>query len=284
MIMWRLRSFTMAGILPWLVGASAIALGLWLVLEPGPTWLPMARCTKGECVEGREWLSFGLTGAVILAGLFQYRSAQQWKRAEFLAGEMRTFFSTPGVAKATTMVDWGYRNVNLFDQLTPFTQWPVVDRGLQSQALLPHPLVDRYAGSDSAAAPDSSGAERGFTMEQAMIRDCYDTFLDGLERFSSYVTAGLVSARDLRPYLGYWIDDIAQPTADVRDAQWNCCLFAYIEYYRYTGVQDLFLAFGHDISSRGGKFRGFLAQVPNRDLAKELGSLLDEAAKSRASI
>lgn len=50
-----------------------------------------------------------LLGAAVafVIGLIQYRRAQQWKRAEWVAQEMKGVFSDPLVQAALTMIDWG---------------------------------------------------------------------------------------------------------------------------------------------------------------------------------
>lgn len=56
-----------------------------------------------------------LLGASIAfcVGLFQYRKAQRWKRAEFLANEMKDFLANPRVEKALLLIDWTWRTIHL---------------------------------------------------------------------------------------------------------------------------------------------------------------------------
>ena len=95
-----------------------------------------------------------------------------WKRAEFLAKEMKEFFDNARVQNAPLLIDWGTRWIRLLDDSESNRGNVVVTRQFQ-----------RY------------------TPAEAAIRDCYDAFLDGLERFSSYVQTGLINVRQLRPYL-----------------------------------------------------------------------------------
>lgn len=81
---------------------------------------------------------------------------------------------------------------------------------------------------------DGADSDR-FTQAEAAIRDCYDAFLDGLERFGSYTKTGLTDVASLRPYIGYWIDDISEPTSSQDDDAWNATLLTYISYYRFSG-------------------------------------------------
>jgi hypothetical protein len=63
------------------------------------------------------------------------------------------------------------------------------------------------------AIDDEREPKTSFTHAEAAIRDPYDALLDGFERLASYVKMGLVEVASLRPYIGYWVDDIASPTA-----------------------------------------------------------------------
>jgi hypothetical protein len=93
----------------------------------------------------------------------------------------------------------------------------------------------------------ATSGDTSFTPEQAIIRDCYDRFLDGFERIGNYLSGRLVSSADLKPYVGYWIDDIADTRCDANDSLWCVYLFAYVEFYSFLGVQSLFDAFNYDI-------------------------------------
>jgi hypothetical protein len=124
------------------------------------------------------------------------------------------------------------------------------------------PSSDQVSPSDatsSPATPTSGGA--AFGAEEAAIRDCYDRFLDGLDRYGNYLTGKLVSTADLQPYLGYWITDIASTQCDEDDALWSVCLFAYIEFYAFLGVRALFAEFGYRIGIDGDLVNGFLGQL-----------------------
>src|SRR5712691_11440775 len=63
------------------------------------------------------WLTMGGllgTGAALIFGYLQYQKADRWKRAEFLAKEMKDFFGDPDVQNVLLMIDWSPRRVNLF--------------------------------------------------------------------------------------------------------------------------------------------------------------------------
>ena len=110
-----------------------------------------------------------------------------WKRAEWVAGEVDRFMTSPGIANALTMIDWGSRYIRLLPNASKIEDSTVlVTDEIVAKSLRPH---DQVKGS--------------FTREEAAIRDWFDQLLDGLERFEAFVDVGLVTIHDLVPYLQY---------------------------------------------------------------------------------
>jgi len=79
-----------------------------------------------------------------------------------------------------------------------------------------------------------------------------------------------LSVRDLKPYVGYWVNDIADTQCDAADSLWCVYLFAYIEFYSFLGVQALFRAFDHDIRIDGALVAKFVDQSANKPAALAL--------------
>lgn len=229
-------------------------------------------------VKEHQLTIFGLIGTVIalVFGYVQYRKADRWKRAEFLAKELKEFFDDPDVKNVLLMIDWGSRRINLLhiDDKNP-ERYPLVTRRLQVSALMPHTLLVSNGGSDAEGEKmsESSGSEdwtSKFSVEEARIRDSYDRFLDYLERFASYVQSKLVSVKEIDPYLRYWINDIAAYTENADDAAWTCTLFSYIEFYGFSKVQDLFRRYGYGISRSEELFRAQSKVMIDQKLAVDL--------------
>src|ERR1051325_2959733 len=95
-----------------------------------------------ELKQTEHWLTvFGSTGTALALffGFWQYVKAEKWKRAEFLAREMKEFLSDATVQNVLTMIDWSPRRVNLLLSSDPDRQkYPLVTRALEVTALLPH--------------------------------------------------------------------------------------------------------------------------------------------------
>ena len=235
----------------------------------------------------------GYAGAAIafLIGLQQYRRGEYWKRSQFLAQEMKEFFADSRVENTRMMIDWGVRDIPLLSPSKSANGLEdsgvrTVDRQLQCKALRPHDWPDTSPvgpapSSDEAvrSAPSSDAVRKpdratlggtSFEPEEAAIRDCYDRFLDGFERFGNYRRGDLVSVNDLKPYVQYWIDDIVDTKCDATDSLWCVFLFAYIEFYSFEGVQALFDLFGHGIRINSDLVKVFADQCSDKPRANRL--------------
>jgi hypothetical protein len=215
-------------------------------------------------------------GGTLVAAIIAVRTflrTEQWKRAEFLAREMKEFFANRRVQNALTLIDWGSRGVPLLDESAADKGRVHVTRELQVHALLPHTLLNEGVGSDVAqTSADTASSVTRYTPAESAIRDSYDAFLDGLERFSSYVQTGLIDVAELRPYLEYWIDDIHAPAKDEEDAAWSAALLTYIHFYRFAGVQWLFRTFNRSIDPSQATYHGFLTKMRDQTLAAKLAA------------
>lgn len=167
-----------------------------------------------------------LVGASIafVIGLFQYRKTQRWKRAEWVAQEMKDFFDDPSVKMALQLLDWGSRRAELFPSRAD-----------------PEDRFVRVRDDDLAKAlADHSDRPGGFTPTEAALRDLFDHFLDRLERINSFVDAGLVSLGDVRPYLDYWAGHVITARAGDPRVDRLVQLRRYIRRYSFSGVEALF--------------------------------------------
>lgn len=223
----------------WLLvfGCAIVMILVFVVFE---RTLPIrVSCEDEDCKEGREWVAILLTFFVILGGLYQFMQAQRWKRAEWVASETKAFLSDPEVKNALHMLDWNGRilptmgNVNTKDPTFAFHSDMLLS-ALYSESTLP--------------VRPGTNLPRKYTAEELVMRDCFDRMLDGLERFQVFVESGLVSTRELQPYLRYWIRLIGDADNNPRKSrQIIRRLWVYIDEYGYQRVQKLCLAFGYDI-------------------------------------
>jgi hypothetical protein len=160
-------------------------------------------------------------------GLAQYIRAQAWKRTEWVAEEMESFFNDSRVMVALRMIDYGERRLEFYpsrgDEAARFVM--VLDDDV-ARALEHH------------IAPE--GKNRVFTDDELTIRDLFDHLLNRLERIHSFIRTGLLGYRDVRPYLDYWAIQVVE--ADVTDPKVHriVALRHFMEIYGYHGVRRLF--------------------------------------------
>ena len=183
--------------------------------------------------ELREWGLAAIATVVFARGVVEYRNAQKWKRAEWVASEMKDFFQDPNVRNALTMLDWKDRRLPLLLAAPTRDTEKTFE---YEEGMLLHAL-------SSATRPQ----EHDYTDPELSIRDSFDRLLDAFERMDSFVQAGLVSPNELRPYLRYWLGIIADPTNPKKSSNVRARLWAYIDDYGYDGVQRLCKGFGYDI-------------------------------------
>ena len=169
-------------------------------------------------------LAFAGTAVAFGVGIWQYARAQRWRRSEWVAQEFRSFAQDPMVQAALRMIDWGDRRVRLFpDNAGPEGELVRVTDDMVARSLQHH-----------------SQRPNGFSPHEAAIRDTFDRFLDGIERFEAFRQARLVTAADLKPHLAYWLHHIRFAKAGDPSVERLVQLRSYIESYGYTGVQTLF--------------------------------------------
>lgn len=171
--------------------------------------------------------AIALVGAAIAfaIGLVQYSRAQQWKRAEWVAQEMKQLFSDPIVQAALLMIDWGSRRILLYpDREKVEKRYVQLTNETVARALMPH---EKRQGDDR------------FTSLEADIREAFDRTLDGLERFHSYVATGLVRISDLQPYLKYWAVNLTRDRINTAGEDRIVNLKAYMDKYGFDGAYKL---------------------------------------------
>ena len=114
---------------------------------------------------------------VVCIGVLTYYRTERWKRAEFLAHEMKDFFGTVRVQTALLLIDWGERRIRLLENVPDDEAVIKVNRAMQVRGLRPHILVTG-GESDSGYMVVKDGPESDrFSQPEAAIRDCYDAFL-----------------------------------------------------------------------------------------------------------
>lgn len=168
---------------------------------------------------------------LLVGGTFaflRFDKEQRWKRKEFTYGLIRTFEDDPAIKRAQLMLDWSERQMRFPNPHNPSETCDfLVTDALIVSALRPIP---------------AEGLLR-FTPEEMCIRDGFDHFLTSVERFDTFIEAGLIRPQDVEPYLHYWFALLADGRPKARD-KW-AAVQSYIDCFGYDRVKQLMKRCGY---------------------------------------
>ncbi len=228
-------------------------------------------------------ISLLLIGSALSWGAARYTRHQQWQRIEFLRQAVKEFESDPEIKKALKILDFEeYRDYQIDAPPGHETfSFRITDQVL-CNALANHShrtrrkhQLERYQAAQKASAlatakqsidavanydakdvtkqnTDSPAELDPVTLRQYQIetalRDWFNKLLNGLEHFGYFIESGLVTQKELRPWMNYWVKLIGDPTYRRPGAsRFYDALYSYIHHSGFFGVQKLFERFGYRI-------------------------------------
>lgn len=168
-----------------------------------------------------QWLKvLGIAGSAIVfsVGVYQYVCAQRWRRAEFVAEEVRRFRADASVGVVLMMLDYSDR-----EYVFPGDRKGRVFR-------VTHDVIARSLRAHEAGA--------NFTELEAYVRDLFDVYFDALERLDQFVQADLVSKTAFKPYLGYYFSLMVGGGSGVEPCLVGA-IAGYVRRYEFVGVERL---------------------------------------------
>jgi hypothetical protein len=181
------------------------------------------------------WIGLVVAFATASLALREYRTTQQWKRAEFLAAEVDKFFQTTQVATALLLIDYSLIRLGPDGQRaardTPKSF--KVDDETMIRALQLH--------------TEFEDETEKFNDQEIVVRLAFDELLTGFERFAHHVESSLVSLDALKTYVGYWVEKLADPRSKWKPAEFYISLARFVDAYQYKGAQRLFRQMGHPL-------------------------------------
>lgn len=188
----------------------------------------------------------GLAAVVLfLVGLRRYNKEQRWKRKEFVSKEIKEFNDDKMNRNARLMLDWDTRPIELYPEISDYDKrFVMIGRKELERALMPHGKL-----------------KNRFTKDEAIIRDTFDHYLEGLTRFEHFIETKIVSLEDFKPYLNYWINLIAEDLPE----RARCVLHHYLIKYKYDGVISLINRFGKEIKPSQTLFEKILTELNEND-------------------
>lgn len=156
----------------------------------------------------------------------EFRDAQKWKKAEFLAKEAKEFFTDKNVVRALKFLDYREHEIPVLD--AEISKYKTIK--FNQDILLRAWSVDRPIAE--------------FSQEELIIRNITDDFFTKLSYFNTYLDTKLINLEDLRPYFIYWINILGNSKSGKRSKTVMRQLWIYIDYFEYSSIRELVNKFG----------------------------------------
>jgi hypothetical protein len=168
-----------------------------------------------------------LTGAVIafVWGVFQYRSTQRWKSAEFALSELQKFNESANTKLVQKLLDFSAIRLTLAIEDESF-EATITEKRLIWH-LRPHTVEGNLSPTDLA------------------VRTAFDTWFLELEKFEYLIRIGLMDKDATHPYLAYWLDLLGRKRKGRKDEETVKAMHNYIHFYGLKGVARLMRRYGY---------------------------------------
>lgn len=165
-------------------------------------------------------IGFGLGVPAAIIGLFnhgrsvrQQAKAELWKRRQFVLEAITAFESNRRVRIAMTLLDYNSRAV-------------VLEEGIPGEPISESDLI-------AALSP-----LKRYTRQEALLRDAFDEFFDGLDRLGVMLRAELITWADVEPYLRYWLV-LLDPEPRGRSVEFGSVIRNYIDEWHFKDLEGL---------------------------------------------
>jgi hypothetical protein len=162
---------------------------------------------------------FGAVVALVtlVIGVYQYSTAQHWKRSEFASQQVEKIYSDPLLSIASRALEWRAREFKLPDnyKLSSNNGYFQHDPNIFAESLKPESI------------------KKEFTDNEILYLDVFDHFFDYLERINHYLEIDLFDVEDIEPicYRALLIEESKYVDKDV--------IIRYLKHYDYADVTEL---------------------------------------------
>lgn len=208
-------------------------------------------------------VAVGLSALSLVYGVHSYSRQHRWQRLEFLRRATREFENDPGIARALKILDFEEsrhystnNSQNTDDSNISSNKSFKVTNYLLSRALasakdrksdsIKQGIVQQLNNALSSIGEKTPMEDNPYA--ESAIRDWFNQMLNGLEHFGYMVESGVFSAKEVKPWLNYWVRLIADETYRRNcDSRVYDRLYNYIYDHGFDGVRKLFEAFGYRI-------------------------------------
>jgi hypothetical protein len=187
----------------------------------------------------------------------QAKEQQTWKKAEFLANEVKDFYADKRIERVTHIVDWSTCKIR-FDEpaervlcvhdyagnnkakADDSLRVNFVDKKLVviiSQALRTHRKDDGF--TEPGDSLTELGKDHGFTELESTVRDEFDWFFFRLGQFQHMIASKLFSYEEVEIHLDYVLDLFSGGLGDRVSAELTNKIIDYTEEYSFAAAKSL---------------------------------------------
>jgi hypothetical protein len=220
-----------------LLGPLVTGAGFWFVYKQLKVSADQLRVSNAQANTALR--SYRLAVANARRANADARQAQVWKKAEFLANQVKDFFGDETVARMIDMLEWDEREIEFPRRGTVLCFHDEVDaEQARNQEKLRTKFFDknRYVILSRALQPDDDVSH--FTELEAQVRGDLDWFLFRLGQFQHMILSGLFSYKEVEIHLGYVLDLLSGGLDDVSDAI-EPAVSKYLEGIQYSAAAAL---------------------------------------------
>jgi hypothetical protein len=171
----------------------------------------------------------------------QATEQQNWKKAEFLANQVKDFYGDETVEKVTFMLDWHMRKINLIDDSDRKVLAVHDDDAFakaRDQESLREEFIDKNIVVVIARALREHDGDDPFTELEVLVRDNFDWFFFRLGQFQHMIQSGLFTYQEVEIHLSYVLDLVSGGLNNVSPKLVEA-IAHYVDRYDFPAVKKL---------------------------------------------
>lgn len=187
----------------------------------------------------------------------QAKEQQTWKKAEFLANEVKDFYADKRIERVTHIVDWDTCKIR-FDEKAEQVLC-IHDDAKNAKAKLEGPFAEKFFSKNLVVIISQAlrvhGKDDRFTELESAVRDEFDWFFFRLGQFQHMIVSKLFTYEEVEIHLDYVLDLFSGGLPNRVSPALTKTLDAYMKNYSFAAAKSL-------IDARKEKRRGALTPSP----------------------
>jgi hypothetical protein len=197
-----------------------------------------------------DTITLCIAGFGVCAGLLQYRKAQKWKKSEFIISLIKDFSNNPNVKRAKLLLDWNGADIQILEgEIVSMenSYWEATSKSFSKNCSEKLFFCNNDLLLSALRYHDQQGIPVHYLDEEIIIRLIMDDFFDQLDLFAQHIENKLFQKEDIKMYLEYWLEIIANKNSDRKPLELHNALINYIVKYKFDRLKLLLEKYGYDM-------------------------------------